>query len=47
MQTDKAGAVKVSQKITTLYSQLIFHEIFTEDNTEQSQIDVKWRDAML
>jgi len=33
---DKANAVKVSRKITTQYCQLIFHEIFTKDNTEQS-----------
>jgi len=32
--TDKAGAVKVSGKITTQHHQLIFHEIFTKDNTE-------------
>jgi len=34
MPTDKANAVKVSWKITTQHSQLIFHEIFMKDNTE-------------
>jgi len=32
--TDKAGAVKVSWKITTQHGQLIYREIFTKDNTE-------------
>jgi len=32
--TDKAGAVKGSQKITTHHGQHIFHEIFMKDNTE-------------
>jgi len=32
--TDKSGAMKVSQKLTTQYGQLIFREIFTKDNTE-------------
>jgi len=32
--TDKAGAMKVSQKITTHQAQLIFHEIFTKDYAE-------------
>jgi len=33
-QKDKAGAVKVSRKITTHHGQAIFHEIFIENNTE-------------
>jgi len=32
--TDKAGAMKASQQITTQHGQLIFSEIFTKDNTE-------------
>jgi len=34
--TDKTGALKVSRMITTQHRQLIFHEIFTKDNTEQN-----------
>jgi len=37
MPTDKAAAVKVSRKITTQHRPLIFHEIFTKDNTEPNQ----------
>jgi len=31
---NKANAMKVSRKITTQHGQLIFHEIFTKDNTK-------------
>jgi len=34
MPTDKANVVKVSRKITTQRRQLIFHEIFTKDNSK-------------
>jgi len=36
MPTDKAGVVKVSRKITTQHRQLIIHEIFMKNNTEQN-----------
>jgi len=35
--TDKAGAAKVSRKITTQHRQLIFHEIFYEGNIKPSE----------
>jgi len=32
--TDKAGAMKVSWKITTQHHQLVFHKIVTKDDAE-------------
>jgi len=39
MPTDTAGAMKVSQKITTQHGQLIFRKIFTKDLEPNSVTD--------